>query len=72
MFHGQTRVIIYINFVNLESLIVYALFQKLLVPKKKSVEVFAIYGHGGHLGHVTENIFYEFMSLFPKEASHKR
>ena len=28
-----------------------------LVVQKKVVKVLAIYGHGGHLGHVTETIF---------------
>ena len=28
----------------------------LLVPGKKIFKVFTIYGHGGHLGHVTRTI----------------
>ena len=28
----------------------------LLVPKKKTVNVSVIYGHGGHLGHVTQTV----------------
>ena len=30
-----------------------------------------IYGHGGHLGHVTKMIFTKFMFPFPKKAPHK-
>ena len=47
---------------------VHAWFQdiELLVPKKKIVKVLAIYmyGHGGHLGHMTETIFINSCSSF--------
>ena len=29
----------------------------LLVPEKKNLKCFTIYGHGGHIGHVTSIIF---------------
>ena len=29
------------------------------------IKVFTIYGHGGHLGHVTWTIYTNFRSLFP-------
>ena len=35
------------------------------VPEKKFFfKVFTIYGHGGHLGHVTWTIYINFSSLF--------
>ena len=37
----------------------------LLVLKKKNFKVLTIYGHGGHLGHVTRTIHINFRSLFP-------
>ena len=45
------KVIIYIHIVDLESLMLHAKFQD---PRPLgSLKVFTIYGHGGHLGHVT-------------------
>ena len=38
----------------------------LLVLEKKILKVFAIYSHGGHLGHVTLTIYTNFHSLFLK------
>ena len=38
----------------------------LVVPKKKIVKVLTIYGHGGHLGHVTETIFINLCPSFPR------
>ena len=35
-----------------------------LVLKKKILMVFAIYSHGGHLGHVTLTIYTNFHSIF--------
>ena len=45
---------------------------ELLTLKKKIVKVLATYGNanGGHLGYVTETIFYKLMPLFHKEARH--
>ena len=38
----------------------------LLVLEKSSFKVFTIYGHGGHLGHVTWTIYIIFRSPFPR------
>ena len=39
-----------------------------LVLQKKIVKVLAIYGHGGHLGHVTETIFIKsYAKLFQRK-----
>ena len=57
---GQPSIIIYINFVELESPMVHAKFQDHMTlgsREKDSFKVFTIYGHGSHLGHVTKTIF---------------
>ena len=57
---GQPRVIIYINFAELESPMFHAKFQdhKTLGSRDKDfLKVFTIYGHGGHLGFMTKTIF---------------
>ena len=46
-------VIIYINFVELESSMPSFKFIGLPVLEKKFLKVFTKYGRGGHLGHVT-------------------
>ena len=53
---------IYINFVELLSLILHARFQnrKPSSSGEKILKVFAIYNHGGHLGHVTLTIYINF------------
>ena len=33
---------------------------------EKTFKVFTIYGHGGHLGHVTWNIYINFISSLPR------
>ena len=33
--------------------------------------VFTIYGHGGHLGHVTQTIYINFLSPFPRKLHMK-
>ena len=33
--------------------------------RRRSLKVFTIYGHGGHLGHVTCAIYINFLSHFP-------
>ena len=38
----------------------------LLVLEKKIFKCFTIYGHGGHLGHVTWTIYINFRSPFPR------
>ena len=43
---------IYTNFVELESLMLHAKFQ-IMFLEKKILKVFTIYGRGSHLGHVT-------------------
>ena len=44
----------------------------LLVPEEKIFEGFVIYGHGGHLGHMT-SIIYNYIHWFshPVDASYK-
>ena len=54
---GQPRVIIYINLVDLESLMLHLKIIRLLVMEKKNFKVFIIYGQGSHPGHVTKTIF---------------
>ena len=39
---------------------------RLLVPEKKIFKGFTIYGHGGHLGHVTSIMLINFNFLVPK------
>ena len=39
------------------------------VLEKKSLKVFTIYGHGGHLGLVTLTIYIYFCSRFPRRLS---
>ena len=59
---------IYINFVELLSLMLHAKFQnrKSSGSGKEDLKVFAIYSHRGHLGHVTLTIYENFNSPFPK------
>ena len=39
--------------------------------KKKILKVFTIYGHGGHLGHVTWTIYINFCYSFPRRLHMK-
>ena len=55
---------IYIDFVELHSLMPSFKIIGLLVLEKKIFKVFIIYGHGGHLGHVTWTIYINFRSPF--------
>ena len=66
MGQGQPRVIIYIDFVELESPMLHAKFQDHRTSGSGEDEVFAIYGHGGHLGHVTWTIYINFRWLHIK------
>ena len=70
---GRPKVMIYIFFVELFSLMLHAKFQNHR-PSSSGEEiilkVFAIYSHGGHLGHVTLTIYINFHSPFPKNAPH--
>ena len=60
---GQPRVIIYINFVELESPMLHAKFQDHRTSSSEK-KIFTIYGHGGHLGHETCIIYINFLSHF--------
>ena len=64
--------IIYINIVDIESLMFHVKFQNLGTSGSEVEEFFlkilAIYGHGGHLGH---DRFYILMSTLLKEDPHK-
>ena len=42
------------------------------VPEEKILKVFTIYGHGGHLGHVTWTIYTNFGSPFPRRLHIKK
>ena len=60
---------IYINFVDLRSLMLHAKFQNHRPPSSEEedvLKIFAIYSHGGHLGHVTLTIYINFHFLFLK------
>ena len=70
--HGQPRVIIYINFV--ESPMLHAKIQDHRTSgsgEEDFIKVFTIYGHGGHLGHVTCTIYINFLSHFPRRIHMK-
>ena len=69
---GHPKVMIYINFVELPSLMLHAKFQNHKPSGSgeedfKSFFFFAIYSHGGHLGHVTLTIYINSFSL-PKNT----
>ena len=58
---------IYVNYDGPASLMLhYISFVEIgpLVLEKKMFKVFAIYSHGGHLGHVTRTIYINFHSPF--------
>ena len=58
---------IYINFVDLCSLMLHAKFQNHRPSGSEGedfLKIFAIYSHGGHLGHVTLTIYTNFHFLF--------
>ena len=61
-------VMIYTNFVELHCLMIHVKFQN--HRPSGSGEDFAIYSHGGHLGHVTWTIYINFFPL-PKDAPHE-
>ena len=70
---GQLRDIIYINFVELESLMLHAKIQDhfdIRFWKRRFVKVLAMSGPGGHLGHVNKTIFTKFVFPLSKEAPH--
>ena len=58
---------IYVNFVELLFLMLHAMFQNHRPSgsgEEDFLKVFAIYSHGGHLGHVTLAIYINFLSPF--------
>ena len=59
---------IYINSVELHSLMLHAKFQNHRPSgsgeEEKILKVMAIYSHGGHLGHVTRTIYTNFRSPY--------
>ena len=59
---------IYINFVELHSQMLHTKFQNNRPSGSEEgfLNVFAIYSHGGHLGHVTLTIYINFHSPFPR------
>ena len=64
---GHPRVMIYISFVDLHSLMLHAKFQNHRSSgsdEEDFCKVFAIYSHGGHLGHVTMTVYPNFHSVF--------
>ena len=64
---GHPKVMSYINFVELLSLMLHAKFQNHRPSNSgKMLKVFAIYSHGGHLGHVTFTIYINFCSFIPR------
>ena len=66
---------IYINFVELQSLMLHTKFQNhwpFGSGEEHFLKVFfSIYSHGGHLGHVTWSIYINFFSLFPRTLQMK-
>ena len=59
---------IYINFVELHSQMLHTKFQnhRPSGSEEDFLNSFAIYSHGGHLGHVTMTIYINFHSPFPR------
>ena len=62
------KVIIYIFFVELESPMLHAKCQdhRISGSVEEDFKGFTIYGHGGHLDHVTCTIYINFLSHFPR------
>ena len=69
---GHPRVMIYINFVELHCLMLHVKFQnhRPSGSGEDFLKVFAIYSHGGHLGHGTWTIYINFFFPLPKDAPH--
>ena len=61
---------IYINFVELQSLMLHTNFQNHRSSGSGEedfyLKVFSIYSHGSHIGHVTLTIYINFLSPFPR------
>ena len=66
MGQGHPRVMINVNFVELFSLMLHAKFQnhRPSGSGEDFLKIFAIYSHGGHLGHKTMTIYINFLSPF--------
>ena len=47
------------------------LHAKFFFNSSRFLKVFTIYGHGGHLGHVTWTIYINFLSPFPRRLQMK-
>ena len=68
MGHGQLRVIIYINSVELEYILLHAKFhdhRTISFEGEDFLKVFTINEHGGRLGHVTCTIYINCLFQFP-------
>ena len=68
------RVIIYINFVELEFKLLYAKFHDHMTISSVGEDFesfFTINEHGSHLGHVTHTIYINFLSHFPRRLHTK-
>ena len=64
----------YTNLVELHCLMLHAKFQNHRPSGSEEgrfLRVFAIYSHGGHLGHVTLTIYTKLSFTLPKNAPHK-
>ena len=63
---GYPRATIYINFVDLHSLMFHAKFNihRPTGSEEDFLKIFVTYSHGGHLGHATMNFYSNFHSLF--------
>ena len=62
---GHPSVMIYINFVDLRSLMLHTKFQNHRPSgSEEDLKNNAIYSHGGHLGHVTLTIYINLHFLF--------
>ena len=68
MGQGQLRITININFVEPEYIMLHAKFHvnRTIVLWEKMFKVFTIYGHGGHLGHVTLTSYINVISPLPR------
>ena len=68
MGQGQLRAIIYINFVELENILLHAKFHdhRTISSIEEDFEAFTINKHDGHLGHVTCTICINFLSYYTR------
>ena len=70
MGQGQLRDIIYIDVEELEYIMLYAKYHDYRTLgedyRRRCLKVFTIYGHCGHIGHVTWTIYINFHPPFPR------